>query len=68
MLLLFAGPGPAWGEPRLAPGPGCVAPPLWPAASAQADPALREPQPLRLAMLSCVGPAQGPRKRPVHWT
>ncbi|WP_372617143.1 hypothetical protein [Falsiroseomonas sp.] len=68
ILLLSAVPALARGDARLTPGPGCTAPPLWPAASPQHDPELREPLPLRLAMLSCVGPAKGPRKRPVRWT
>jgi hypothetical protein len=68
LLLLSAAPALARDGARLTPGPGCTAPPLWPAASPQDDPELREPLPLRLAMLSCVGPAKGPRKRPVRWT
>jgi hypothetical protein len=69
MLLLPALP--AQGEarlPRLAPGPGCSAPALWPAVAPPASAGEELPSPMRLAMLSCVGQAKGPRKRPIRWT
>lgn len=71
LLCALVTPAVAQGDPKsamLAPGPGCEAPPLVPAATLRQVQAPEAAPPYRLAMLACAQGDAGPRKRRLRRT